>query len=181
MDIPKYFATKNLNKLREVNEILGMQLEHRALELIEPQSLDLNEVVRLKAEAAYAQFGAPILVEDTSLEFSAWRGLPGPLIKWFLEAVGAAGILKMLAGENDRSAVARTAFAYFDGKSAHIFLGETSGKIAAAALGESGFGWDPLFIPEGFEQSFAQLGAAIKNKTSPRAKALFELKRQSGM
>ena len=175
--VPKYFATKNLNKLRELNEILGAQFEHKALELIEPQGLDLAEIVAAKARAAYAQLGEPILVEDTSLEFAAWNGLPGPLIKWFLEALGKEGILKMFGAEPDRSATAKTAFAFFDGRDVRIFFGEVYGRIASKVLGESGFGWDPIFIPEGTEKSFAQMDPAEKNKISARAKALIELKR----
>jgi len=173
---PEFFATKNENKLREVNEILGRTLEHVSVELFEPQSVDVEEVVREKAKDAFRKTGTVVLVEDTGLAFAAWNGLPGALIKWFLEAVGNEGILKMLVGETNRKAVAKTAVGFFDGTQSRVFVGEISGTIPEAVRGTSNFGWDPIFIPDGYQKSFAEMTPAEKNAISMRKLALERMK-----
>jgi len=171
----KYFATGNKNKLREVNEILGMDLEQIDLELLEPQGIDVAEVVEEKARDAYEKCGKPVLVEDTGLEFIAWNGLPGALIKWFMDSVDNKGILKMMAGEAERGIKAKTAVGFYDGQKCHVFVGEVEGEIPAEVRGQSGFGWDPLFIPKGYDESFAEMGSAEKNQISMRKLALEKL------
>ncbi len=173
---PEYFATGNQNKLREVNEILGRNLEQIAIELYEPQGLDVAAVIREKAEDAFHKTGKFVLVEDTALEFRAWNGLPGALIKWFLDTVGNEGLLKMLTDVEDRRAVAKTAVGFFDGNNAHVFVGEIEGTIADTIRGSGGFGWDPIFIPDGFDKSFAEMTSQEKNAVSMRSRALEKMK-----
>ena len=173
---PEFFATKNENKFREVNEILGRNLEQISIELFEPQGVKVEEVVREKAEDAFHKTGKFVLVEDTSLEFVAWNGLPGALIKWFLDTVGNEGILKMIAGEMNRKAVAKTAVGFFDGTQSRVFVGEISGTISEKIRGTSGFGWDPIFVPDGYEKSFAEMTSAEKNAISMRKLALERMK-----
>lgn len=173
---PKFFATTNKNKLREANEILGEELQQIELDLIEPQGLAVEEVIRIKTKDAFIKAGKPVLVEDTSLSFETWSGLPGALIKWFLSSVGNEGILKMLGSETNRDATAKTAVGFYDGKEYHIYTGEVKGTIPTEPQGESGFGWDPIFIPDGHEKSFAQMAAEEKNKISMRRMALEKLK-----
>ena len=174
---PDYFATGNANKLREVNEILGHDLEQIAVDLYEPQGLDVAEVVRMKAEDAFRKTGKFVLVEDTALECVAWNGLPGPLIKWFLDTVGNDGILRMLAQTTDRRAIAKTAVGFFDGNTAHVFVGEVMGTIPHDLRGSGGFGWDPIFIPDGFSKSFAEMAREEKNAVSMRRLALENMKK----
>lgn len=173
---PEFFATKNQGKLREVNEILGRDLKQIAVELFEPQGLDVEKVVREKAEDAFHKTGKFVLVEDTSLEFAAWNGLPGALIKWFMESVGKEGILRMLSGEANRKAIAKTAVGFFDGMQTHLFLGEISGTIPSEVRGSGGFGWDPIFVPDGSLKSFAEMTPAEKNAVSMRKLALESMK-----
>ena len=173
---PQFFATRNANKLREVNEILGAQLQQIEVELFEPQGLDIVEVVREKARDAFEKTGKFVLVEDTGLEFAAWNGLPGALIKWFLETVGNEGILKMLEGEENRAALARTAVGFYDGSEYRVFLGEIRGTVPTELRGTSGFGWDPIFIPDGYSQSFAEMSVEEKNAVSMRKHALMRLR-----
>lgn len=173
---PKFFATQNQNKLREINNILGYELEQISIDLLEPQEVDVEMVVREKAKDAYLKAGKPVLVEDTGLEFLAWNGLPGALIKWFLGSVGNEGILKMLTGEKNRKVVAKTAAAFFDGNETHIFVGTVSGIVPDTVRGEAGFGWDPIFVPDGFSKSFAEMTAIEKNVISMRKLALEKMK-----
>lgn len=173
---PEFFATKNKNKLREVGEILGRSLEQISIELFEPQGVNVEDVVREKAEDAFQKTGMFVLVEDTSLEFVAWNGLPGALIKWFLETIGNEGILKMLSSETNRAAIAKTAVGFFDGTQARVFVGEISGTVPETIRGTGGFGWDPIFVPGGHEKSFAEMTSVEKNTISMRKLALERMK-----
>ena len=173
---PKFFATKNLNKLKEVNEILGKNLQQIDVELFEPQGLDVAEIVKEKARDAFHKTGKFVLVEDTGLEFKAWEGMPGALIKWFIQSVGNEGILKMLRGETNRQAIAKTAVGFYDGKECYIFIGEVQGTIPDEIRGKSGFGWDPIFIPDNHTKSFAEMTSEEKNSVSMRKLALLHLK-----
>ena len=169
------FVTSNHNKAREAAEILGVELRSIALDLPELQDLDVAQVAAAKAAAAREVLDAPdspILVEDSGFVIGAWNGLPGALTKWFLASVGNEGILHMLSGEKDRSAraVCAVAIAFADG-SARVFLGEVGGTIAPEPRGYGGFGWDPIFVPEGYVETYAELGSR-KHEDSHRARAL---------
>ena len=169
------FVTSNHNKAREAAEILGIELRSIALDLPELQDLDVAQVAAVKATAAREAIGAPdspILVEDSGLVVEAWNGLPGALTKWFLASVGNEGILNMLSGEKDRSAraVCAVAIAFADGYT-RVFLGEVGGSIALEPRGSGGFGWDPIFVPEGYSETYAELGSR-KHEDSHRARAL---------
>lgn len=173
---PEFFATKNENKLREVNDILGYSLEQINIDLFEPQGINVEDIVKEKAKDAFRKVGKIVLVEDTSLEFLAWNGLPGALIKWFLGTVGNEGILNMLKNEINRKAIAKTAVGFFDGGQAHIFVGILSGTISEKIRGNSGFGWDSIFIPDGYNKSFAEMTSIEKNSISMRKLALERMK-----
>ncbi len=170
------FVTSNPNKAREAAEILGVELRSIDLDLPELQALDVAEVAAAKAATAREALGAPdslILVEDSGLVAEAWNGLPGALTKWFLQSVGNEGLLRMISAESNRSAraVCAIAVATADG-SVRAFVGEVEGSIAPEPRGFGGFGWDPIFIPAGHSETYAELGARRKNEDSHRARAL---------
>lgn len=168
------FITSNEHKRREAARILGFELEAAALDLPEVQALDVEEVAAAKALAAYRALGSPprpVLVEDSGLVVEAWNGLPGALTKWFVKSVGHEGILRMLAPDQGRKARAVCAVAVADGPgSVHVFRGEVAGTLAGAPRGASGFGWDPIFVPDGSTLTYAEMGEA-KNEDSHRARA----------
>ncbi|KAB2963360.1 MAG: non-canonical purine NTP pyrophosphatase, partial [Thermoanaerobaculia bacterium] len=91
---PLLLVTGNPGKLAEARRLAGRALESVAVDLPEIQSLDLDEVLAAKAEAAFARLGRPLVVEETGLELAALHGFPGPLVRWMLEAVGAEGIAR---------------------------------------------------------------------------------------
>ena len=169
------FITSNHNKAREAVEILKLELHTVALELPEPQGLDVAEVAAQKALVARGVLGdpdQPVLVEDSGLVFEAWNGMPGALTKWFLRSVGNEGLLRMLSFYDDRSARAVCAVAVsFTGGDVQTFIGEVEGSIAPETWGEGGFGWDPIFVPHGHTRTYAELGPE-KHKDSHRARAL---------
>lgn len=172
------FVTGNPNKVREAGEILGLALEPVSVDgLFEIQSPDMDVVVRNKAQQAYSALQCPVMVEDSGLLFHAWNGLPGALVKWFEETVGCQGMLKMINNFDDRGATAICCFAVYDGQNMKIAKGEVNGTLADSIRGGNGFGWDVIFIPEGYEQTYGEMSPKQKNAISHRKKALDELKK----
>lgn len=173
---PPLFVSSNAGKAREVAAILGFPLERLEADIPEIQALDVGEVVREKARAAFALAGRPVLVEDTGLSIAALNGLPGALVKWFLATVGPAGICAMLPPDAPRTAIARTAVALHDGQDITVLTGEVPGQITHAPRGDNGFGWDPIFQPDGARGTFAELTPEEKNRFSMRRVALEQVR-----
>jgi len=167
--------TGNQNKVREFEQILGFKLNHVALDLDEIQTIEVEKVVEHKAKEAYKKVKKPVIVEDTGLYFDEWHGLPGALIKFFGQTVGYDNLGKML--KKNRQAKAQTVIGYFDGKNYKSFVGEIFGTISCLPKGQTGFGWDIIFVPNGYKKSFAQMSVEEKNKISMRKIALMKLKK----
>lgn len=170
------FITGNEGKARELSQILGISIERQKIDLDEIQSLDFLEIVEHKVKEAYKIVNGPVLVEDSGLTFEALGRLPGPLIKWFVKELPPEKICKLLDAFPDRSATAHCYYAYYDGEELIICDGKVSGKITKAPRGERGFGWDPIFEPEGSEKTFAEMSADEKNADSHRTRALHKLR-----
>lgn len=146
------FITGNQHKADYLSRILGVPLRHQAVDLTEIQSTSLEEVVEHKVRQAYVVAKCPVLVEDVALGFTALGGLPGPFIKFFVEAPnGLEKLCRMLDGFDDRSAVAACVFGYYDGEQIKLFRAELGGVIAKHPAGNGGFGWDKIFCPDGYE------------------------------
>ena len=172
------FVTSNADKVREASEILGHPLEQvSSVAVHEIQTHDPAEIVKHKARQAYEELKCPVLVEDSGLIFTAWNGLPGALVKWFEVSVGCEGLLRMLDGFGDREACAVCVVAVFDGREIRMAKGEVRGSIADHVRGNNGFGWDVIFIPEGYENTFAEMKPSEKNAISHRRQAFESLKK----
>jgi len=162
------FVTQSSNKTAEVERILDIKLKHRYLDLPEIQAVELEEVVAYKAQYAHEALGKkPVMIEDTGLFIEAWNGLPGALVKWFVERVGPVGICNMMHEFPNKNALAKTVVATYDGQ-IQIFTGKVEGRIALAPAGEGGFGWDKVFIPNGAVRTFAEMPPDEKDKYSMR-------------
>ncbi len=171
------FVTSNLNKVREAEAVLGRTLDHRALDLPELQSLDLAEVVRAKAAAAWREIGRPVLVEDTGLELAGLSGFPGPLVRWLLTSVGAAGIGRMAHCFGDPRATARCLLCASDGTIEVFGEGVVTGCIVAEPRGPGGFGWDSVFAPDvPGDRTYGEMEEEEKNGISHRRRAFEALK-----
>lgn len=171
--------TGNEGKAREFERLLGLEVAHQKVPLPEVQDTDVAVVAKRKAEAAYAAVGAPVFVDDTGLYLNAWNNLPGALIAWFLDNVGNEGILRMLEGWPDRSARVVTALGYCDEQGSRVFIGEVAGTIAEVMRGDNGFGYDPIFVPDGQTgqaKTFAEMGPEEKDAHSMRALAAQQLR-----
>jgi non-canonical purine NTP pyrophosphatase (RdgB/HAM1 family) len=168
--------TGNAGKVAELSRLLGVQVHNQKVELPEVQSTDAEVVSAAKAQAAYDILKRPVVVDDTGLFIHAWGELPGALIAWFLQNVGVEGVLKMLQGWDDRSAHAVTALGYCDEHGVQVFVGRLDGTIADAVRGENGFGYDPIFIPEGYDKTFAEFTGEEKDAISMRGQAARKLR-----
>lgn len=167
--------TSNEGKLAEINAILGTDHKVSSIDIPEIQSLNLDEVITAKAKAAYAKIKKPVLVTDVSLEIESLSGLPGPFVKFFLHTLGTEGTVALLKGKNTRTK-AIEAEALYDGKTLKIFKGTMNGTLISKDRGTNGFGFDKVFIPDGYKQTIAEMTPDLKNKISHRARALRKLK-----
>ena len=170
------FITGNEHKANYVAQWLGADVPHRMLHLDEIQTLDLHELVEHKAKQAYSILKSPVLIEDAQLSFAALGNLPGPFIKFFIEEIGPVGIAKMLDSFEDRTAHGRICYALYDGSNIQYFEGEMHGKIATQPHGENGFGFDRIFINDGYDITRGEMSEEDYAQTSYRKVALDKLK-----
>merc|ERR1712126_741831 len=150
------FVTGNAKKLEEVVAILGdkfpFKVTSQKVDLPEYQG-EADDISRAKAEAAAALVKGPVIVEDTCLGFNALKGLPGPYIKWFLDKLEPEGLVKLLAGFEDKSCQAVCTLAFHSGvpgEDVKLFHGRTDGSVVEPR-GDRSFGWDPIFQPIGYD------------------------------
>jgi len=142
------FITGNQNKADNATKLLGIPVSHHKLDLDEIQSLDLQEVVEHKLKQAYSIIKKPVIIEDVSLEFAELKRLPGTFIKFFVSELGIDGLCSLI-GKN-RKATAKCIIGYTDGKTTKFFEGKVDGEIVPSPRGSGGFGWDKVFMPNGF-------------------------------
>ena len=167
------FVTSNPDKVREVRAILapfGVRVTWVRRSLPEPQADDLADVVRAKLRAAPPAAG-PVLVEDSGLFLPALGGFPGVYSAYVYRTLGLAGVLRALQGK-DRAAVFETVAGVRRGGSIWLARGRTRGTIAARPRGRNGFGYDPIFVPAGATETFAEMTDAGKNALSHRGRAI---------
>ncbi|GAB4489151.1 MAG: non-canonical purine NTP diphosphatase [Saprospiraceae bacterium] len=176
------FATNNAHKAREVEQILGKNFSVKTLrdigctEEIEETEPTLEGNALLKARYVKEKYGYDCFSEDTGLEVEALGGAPGVNTARYAGEeknpdANIALLLKNLEGKPNRRARFRTVIALiFNGKET-LLEGICEGRIATEKRGDGGWGYDPVFIPDGYERTFAELGEDIKNKISHRARA----------
>ena len=168
------FVTSNKVKLSEFQEFfkpLGIEVEQIDLDVPEIKYENVADVAIEKARYAAKETGKLVVVEDTGLYINALKGFPGACAKFVFFTIGLEGVLKLLSGAKDRSAEFRAAIATAEpGKEPKVFLGVARGRIAEAPQG-AGYGYDPLFVPEGRTKSFAE-EYDVKQGVSHRAEAL---------
>lgn len=181
------FATNNSHKLDEIRNILGSSFEVMSLnELgchddIPETGTTLEENARQKAQYIYDKYHCNVFADDTGLEVDALGGKPGVYSARYAGGEGhdseanMTKLLKNLEGEDNRKAQFRTVIALIlDGKTS-LFDGIVEGEIIKERRGGEGFGYDPIFQPEGYDKTFAELGNDIKNTISHRARAVAKL------
>ena len=181
------FATNNPHKLEEIRAILGSKLEILSLADIgcdadipeTAETLEGNALI--KAHYVYDYYKLDCFADDTGLEVDALHGLPGVHTARYAypdrhnPEANMIKLLEALRENNDRNARFRTVIALIEKGKEHLFEGVVEGVIAREKSGTQGFGYDPVFIPEGNSKTFAELGEDIKNTISHRARAVQKL------
>ncbi len=179
------FATNNAHKLAEVQSILGDRFEVQSLKDIGfegelPETHETLEENSLeKAEFLFNQFKVPVFSDDSGLEVIALGGKPGVHTAHYAGDRNADKnmdkVLSELEGANDRSGQFRAVVTYIDASGVQQFEGIIKGQVALEKIGKDGFGYDPIFIPEGYNQTFAELSAEVKNTMSHRKRSVEKL------
>lgn len=174
-------ATNNQHKVEEYRELLKDQdveirslLDYPGFEEVEEYGSTFQENARLKAEAASKYCGVPAFADDSGLEVEALDGEPGIRSARYADTNEAriAKVLTNLEGKESRKArFACSISIAFNGEEIANFMGYCNGKIVDSVQGEGGFGYDPIFMPEGYDMTFGELPAKTKNKISHRAMA----------
>ncbi|MBS2213066.1 non-canonical purine NTP diphosphatase [Carboxylicivirga mesophila] len=180
------FATNNEHKLREIQLLLGCSLK-----LLSLKDIDCNEEIpetgttleanaRQKSEYVFNKFGLNCFADDTGLEIDALNGEPGVYSARYAGTDKDAEanmnkVLDLMSEENHRKARFRTVISLIiDGKE-HQFEGVVEGEILRERSGKEGFGYDPIFTPDGYQQSFAEMAMELKNEISHRGRAIKKL------
>ena len=177
------FATNNAHKLREVAEIVGEKFELLTLrdcgitEDIPEEQPTLEGNALQKARYIYERTGFDCFADDTGLEVDALGGEPGVRSARYAtdghdDEANKRLLLERMEGVESRGAQFRTAVALIIGGKEYLFEGIVRGQITHSELGDGGFGYDPLFVPEGYSESFAQMSAEQKNAISHRGRAV---------
>ena len=181
------FATNNAHKLEEIRAILGDKMKVLSLNDINchediPETADtLEGNAALKAEYIFNHYGKDCFADDTGLEVEALNGEPGIYSARYAGGDGhdsEANMTKLLTnmeGKENRKARFRTAICLIENGEEHLFEGIVNGEIICTRRGGAGFGYDPIFMPEGYSETFAEMGNDEKNKISHRARAVAKL------
>ncbi|MCS7107683.1 MAG: XTP/dITP diphosphatase [Acidilobaceae archaeon] len=167
-------VTANRAKGEEAKRILqgfGIEAEVVEMEKLEVQSEVLEEIALRAARAAFEVLKRPLVVDDSGLFVEALNGFPGPYSSYVFKKIGIRGILKLLEGEANRSAYFKTALAFVSRDVERVFVGVVRGRIAEEPRGSRGFGFDPIFVPEGEDRTFAEMESWEKDRISHRARA----------
>ena len=177
------FVTNNAHKLEEISSILGGKMELLSLKDIQctadiPETADTLEGNAIqKAEYIHRHYGLDCFADDTGLEVEALDGAPGVYSARYAgeghdSEANMQKLLHNLEGKDNRKAQFRTAICLIIDDEQHLFEGICRGEIIKEKRGGAGFGYDPIFVPEGYTETFAELGNDIKNTISHRAKAV---------
>ncbi|HWR63306.1 MAG TPA: XTP/dITP diphosphatase [Candidatus Thermoplasmatota archaeon] len=174
-----YFITSNQGKVKEAIEKLrplGYSVIQKDLGYPEVQADSLEEVALQGIAHIQAKYHQAFMLEDAGLFIDTLQGFPGVYSKYVFFTIGLPGILRLLENKKNRNAVFRSVYVYSEpGKTPVIVVGECSGMISAVPRGEHGFGYDPLFVPQGSEKTFGEMTIEEKNRFSHRSKALEKL------
>lgn len=181
------FATNNAHKLKEIRAILGNSIEILSLADIHchadiPETADtLEGNARQKSRYVYEHYGLDCFADDTGLEVESLGGAPGVYSARYADGQGHDSqanmnkLLKEMEEKNNRKAQFRTIISLIEKGEERQFEGIVKGQITKEKRGESGFGYDPIFQPDGYDTTFAELGSDIKNRISHRARAVAAL------
>ncbi len=180
------FATHNNHKLQEVAQLLGDKIQLQSLDNVNitediPETANtLEGNARQKAHYIFDRTGANVFADDTGLEVEALGGEPGVFSARYAgpacnSADNITKLLKNLNGVQNRNARFRTVICLILSGKEYLFEGIVNGRIIENLVGDAGFGYDPIFVPDGYNETFAQMSMQLKNSISHRGRAIAEL------
>ena len=169
-----YFITGNKGKFGQAKDIIP-EIEQIDFDLPEIQELDSKKIIEEKLSEAAKVSKGRFFCEDVSLEIKCLGGLPGPLVKWFLDALGPGGIFNLVSKFENRSIVARTMVGYSYGDDIVFFEESMEGEIVEPK-GENGYGWDCLFKKDGYDKTLAEMDDEEKKGATMKTKVFLKLK-----
>jgi len=162
------FVTSNKGKVEEVKKYLsplGVEIVQKNIEYPEIQANSLEEVVAFGINWLKERIDEPFFIDDSGLFIESLNGFPGVYSAYVYKTLGNEGILKLMGGVNDRRAYFKSVIGFYNGE-LHMFKGVVHGKITHEKRGNKGFGFDPIFMPEGYSKTFAEMETEEKNKIS---------------
>lgn len=169
------FVTGNKHKVHELQELsknIQMEIEQIDYDYPEIQASDLEDVALEGAKHCAALLDKSIIVEDAGIFISALNGFPGPYSRYVFDKIGNEGILKLMQGAANREAVFKSVVGYCKpGDDPISFTGTVKGELIREVRGEHGFGYDPIFVPDGESKTFAEMSTEEKNQYSHRKNA----------
>lgn len=176
-----HIVTSNIQKGAEAVAILREEGVDAAIivdKKLEVQSTSLEEVALKAARIAYTKHKVPLAVDDSGLFIEALGGFPGVYSSYVYKTIGIKGVLKLLEGESNRRACFKTVVAAIIPPLEVIEKGEVCGTISTEPRGSEGFGFDPIFVPDGYSRTFAEMSLEEKNSISHRGLAFRLLARR---
>jgi len=169
------FVTTNKGKFAEIDKMIrdnGHEPEHIPVAYPEMQTDSLEMVVIQGLYWLIEHYNKPLLCDDSGLFVDAIGGFPGVYSAYAFKNIGCDGILKLMDGKKDRNARFECCLGFIEpGKEPLLFRGTSEGTISHSQKGDKGFGFDPIFVPDGYEKTFSELSMDIKNKISHRGRA----------
>jgi XTP/dITP diphosphohydrolase len=171
------FLSANKHKIAEAKQILepiGLKIVPIHQKIDELQITDTARLVKDKAVKAFRMIGRPLFVEHTGLYLEYLNGVPGGLTQVFWDTLGADRFAELFGNSPNTKVIAKTVVGYIDGRKFFSYEGTISGSIAKEPRGNRDFQWDCVFIPDGHDKTFSELGEK-KNEISMRRKAFDQL------
>ncbi|MEM4428069.1 MAG: XTP/dITP diphosphatase [Zestosphaera sp.] len=170
-----FLVSRNEGKIREFRD-LGLRecvdVVPLSLDKVEIQSDDLTSIALYSAVQASLHLREPFFVEDAGLYIKSLKGFPGPFSSYVYKTIGVEGVLKLMSSVSDRTAFFKSVIVlYYPQQGFKVFEGVVYGSISLEARGSGGFGFDPIFVPEGHHKTFAELDLETKNSLSHRGRA----------
>jgi XTP/dITP diphosphohydrolase len=172
------FITSNPHKFQEVHSKLierGIHIDHLKMKYNELQADTIDEVVTASAANLSAIIDGDFIIEDSGLAIDKLQGFPGPYSSYVYQTLGWEGILDLMKNKENRMATFMSVFVLIKKNQLFTFRGECRGEISLQGKGSQGFGFDPIFIPQSYNETFAELPLEVKNKVSHRARSLDKL------
>lgn len=175
-----YFVTSNLHKYEEIRPMIEEAITMYTVPYPEIQADTLEEVARYGIEYLRERVNGSFFLEDSGLFIEGLHGFPGVFSAYAYKTIGCEGILRALSGCVTRKAHFMSVIGFYDDE-VHLFKGVCEGKISEVMKGTAGFGYDPIFIPEGYTRTFAEMKIDEKTAVSHRGNAVLAFKRFLGI